>query len=80
MNADASKGLYNKYIVIKAEEAEEVTPGLFLGRQIDGDCFVLRPDRDHAARAALREYAEETTNLKLAAEIYDWLVRIGAKQ
>jgi len=73
---DMDKGLYSKYIVMKADKAEEVTPGLFTGRQIEGDCFVLRPDRDPAAVSALCEYADTTTNLQLAADIYAWLARL----
>jgi hypothetical protein len=76
---DMDKGLYSKYIVMKADDAVEMNEtGLYQGHQIEGECFVLRPDRDPAAMAAMREYAEETTNLQLAADIYEWLAGIEA--
>lgn len=59
---DMSKGLYSKYIVTKAD-----------GTPLDGDCFVLRPDRDSAAFAALERYAEKTRNRELANDIIGWL-------
>lgn len=36
------------------------------GRPVAGFCFVLRPDRDKAARAALRIYAKETLDSRVA--------------
>jgi len=56
------RGLYPKYAVRKASTGEMVE-----------DCFVLRPDRDEAARAALRCYASETDNVELALDIIEWL-------
>jgi len=56
------KGLYGKYIVHKADTGEEVA-----------DCFVLRPMKDPAAVAALREYARVTENKALAADIVRWI-------
>lgn len=62
------KGLYVKYIVRKIDTGEIV----------DG-CFVLRPDRDPAARAALVAYAKTTENKKLADDIFAWLEEIKKK-
>jgi len=50
------EGLYRKYDVRKDGETVE-------------DCFVLEPDEDRAARAALRAYADVTDNDDLAADI-----------
>jgi hypothetical protein len=36
-------------------------------------CFVLRPEKDMAARAALRVYARETMDAKLATDLHAWL-------
>ena len=57
-----SEGLRCKYIVRKADTLEGV----------DG-CFVLRPDRDRAAVAALRAYAAATDNDDLATDILNWV-------
>lgn len=53
-------GLYSKYDVVKDGETVE-------------DCFVLRPDRDPAARVALRAYANTTDDLRLASDLREWL-------
>ena len=42
------------------------------GERIE-NCFVLRPDKDHAAVEALRAYAEATDNKTLADDIYNWV-------
>lgn len=42
------------------------------GELIDG-CFVLRPNKDKAAVAALYAYAEATENKVLAYDIRKWL-------
>lgn len=57
------KGLYGKYIILKADT----------NKKIDGDAFVLRPDRDPAAIAALRAYARATNNKALADDIIAWI-------
>lgn len=59
--SDNEKGLYGKYIVHK----NDLTPVY--------DCFVLEPDKDPAAVAALRAYAAATGNKALAQDIYDWV-------
>lgn len=64
---DMDKGLYSKYRVTKAD-----------GTPLDGDCFVLRPDRDPAAVKALLAYAASTTNEELSSDIRVWLASIGA--
>lgn len=58
-------GLKVKYIVHKASNGELVD-----------DCFVLRPDKDQAAIAALNAYADATENQVLAADIRKWLSSI----
>ena len=60
--AATGEGLRCKYIVRKADTGEGV----------DG-CFVLRPDRDRAAVAALRAYASATDNDVLATDILNWV-------
>lgn len=55
-------GLYNKYVVFRNKDGSLVT-----------NCFVLRPDKDPAAVAALRAYAQATDDAKLAADIYKWI-------
>lgn len=57
-----NKGLYVKYNVFKVADGSVVN-----------DCFVLRPDRDPAAVAALRAYAAATENKGLAADIMRWV-------
>ena len=59
---DAYKGLKAKYLVFKADTGERV-----------GNCFVLRPDKDHAAVEAIRAYARATDNETLAKDIYNWV-------
>lgn len=54
-----SKGLYAKYVVHYAHS----------GRPVDGFCFVLRPERDYAARKALRLYAKETLDFRVARDL-----------
>jgi hypothetical protein len=66
------KGIYHKYHVTKADD----------GSPVIGFCFVLRPDRDAAARRALREYARATPNSILGQDIdeyLDGLAPIGGK-
>lgn len=55
-------GLYIKYNVFKVEDGTPVY-----------NCFVLRPDKDPAARAALRAYAEAAENEALRNDIREWL-------
>ena len=57
-------GLYKKY---------EVTQH---GEHVD-ECFVLRPETDEAAVAALRRYAQVTTNRELANDLWDWMFQIA---
>lgn len=59
---DAYAGLKRKYIVLKADTGEGVD-----------NCFVLRPDKDHAAKVALEAYAKETENKTLAEDIINWI-------
>lgn len=55
-------GLKTKYIVRKADTGEAVE-----------NCFVLRPEKDPAAVAAIRAYAEATDNNALAADLLRWI-------
>lgn len=60
-------GLKLKYNVTKVKDGSPVY-----------DCFVLRPDKDPAARAALRAYADATTNDELRNDIREWVDEIEA--
>lgn len=66
MSNDQYEGLKQKYIVLKAGTGERVE-----------NCFVLRPDKDSAAVAALRAYARFTENKTLANDIINW---VGAEE
>lgn len=55
------KGLFGKYIVRKRSDNSIVT-----------NCFVLRPDRDDAAIAAMLAYADATSDEQLAQELRKW--------
>lgn len=57
-----NQGLYVKYDVRKVDTGELVN-----------NCFVLRPDKDLAAVAALRKYADTTGNGELRKDILNWL-------
>lgn len=56
------EGLKVKYRVYKARNNELVE-----------DCFVLRPDKDPAAVAALTAYAKMTDNKQLSEDIFNWI-------
>lgn len=59
----SDKGLHAKYDV--RSDGKHIT-----------DCFVLRPETDEAAQAALRVYADHTTNEELSADLTEWLEQI----
>jgi hypothetical protein len=59
---DSYKGLKRKYIVLKSDSGEPVE-----------NCFVLRPDKDNAAKIALEAYAKTTGNKTLADDITRWI-------
>lgn len=59
---DSYKGLKRKFLVFKSDTGEMVE-----------NCFVLRPDKDPAAVAALRAYAEATDNDTLSVDIINWV-------
>lgn len=59
---DRYMGLKRKFLVFKSDTGEMIE-----------NCFVLRPDKDPAAVAALRAYAGATDNKTLAADIMDWV-------
>ena len=61
---DQTKGLYEKYQVRHAD-GTPLSPGFV---------FVLRPDRDTAARRALLVYAVETTNDALHDDLCQWFL------
>lgn len=54
-------GLYSKYEVKKRSDGTPVE-----------NCFVLRPDRDDAAIAAMLAYADVTSDEQLAQELRRW--------
>ncbi|MDL2293195.1 hypothetical protein LJC60_01030 [Ruminococcaceae bacterium OttesenSCG-928-D13] len=66
-NDDDYDGLKVKYRVFKARNGEQVE-----------NCFVLRPDKDPAARAALRTYADVTLNDQLKYDLYSWVCDMEA--
>ena len=47
------------------------------GDLLDGEAFVLVPERDPAALQALSAYADATPDPKLSAELWDWIERCG---
>lgn len=59
---DRYKGLKGKFLVFKSDTGEMIK-----------NCFVLRPDKDPAAVAALRAYAAATDNDTLATDIIEWV-------
>lgn len=59
---DKYSGLKRKYVVLKSDSGEPVE-----------GCFVLRPDKDKAAIAALLAYANATDNQVLAKDIRGWV-------
>ena len=62
------KGLYSKFVVY-----ENDARGLGgLGMEVT-DCFVLRPEQDASALAALMHYAALTPNEELAADLEAWI-------
>ncbi|MCJ7840530.1 hypothetical protein MUB24_06260 [Lederbergia sp. NSJ-179] len=56
------QGLYGKYRVLKSDTGEEIN-----------SFFVLKPDTDPVAIAALQRYAELTPNDQLSEELNCWL-------
>jgi hypothetical protein len=67
----SNKGFYLKYHITKAD-----------GSPCDSDAvyFVLRIDRDPAARIALRTYADNTPNHKLALDLDNLLATTPLKE
>lgn len=63
------EGLKVKYLVRKVSN----------GELIDG-CFVLRPNKDKAAVAALHAYADATENKVLAHDIRKWLEELKKEE
>lgn len=59
---EETDGLKRKYVVLKSDTGEVIE-----------NCFVLRPDKDPAAIAALKAYAGATDNLALAEGIRAWM-------
>lgn len=68
---DQDRGLYSKYHVRKADTGEVVN-----------GCIVLRPDRDRAARSALRIYSTviSASHPQFAQELGNYLDAIEAAQ
>jgi hypothetical protein len=61
------KGLYTKYKITYPD-----------GKPVSGYCFVLKPEKDPAARAAMAAYAEHTDNWRLRRDINDYLAWLEA--
>ena len=68
------KGLHGKYVVFKRATDQTTRPGFFYtdGEPIEG-CFVLRPEKDIAARSAILQYASMTTDMQLRQELRNWI-------
>lgn len=66
---DKQEGLKIKYNVTKVSDGSPVY-----------DCFVLRPDRDPAAIAAIYAYAEATTNKTLAEDLRRWMEELKERR
>lgn len=60
-------GLKRKYVVLKSDSGEPVE-----------GCFVLRPDKDKTAIAAILAYANATDNQVLAKDIREWISTLPA--
>lgn len=69
-----AEGLSTKYLVVHGD-GEPLSPSRVKGYP---ECFVLRPDRDRAARMALHTYACATPNRVLAADLLEWLNALRA--
>jgi len=65
-----SEGLYYKYAVRRRD-----AHGIELDALLD-DLFVLRPERDLAARKALVTYAESTDDPALATALWNWIAKM----
>lgn len=68
----------SRYAVIDLWKIEEKSPNLLQlledHRNIwEKDVFVLRPETDQAARAALETYAKETKNMFIREKAKKWL-------
>jgi len=62
---DEYDGLKVKYRVFRAKDGTPVE-----------NCFVLQPEKDDAALAALSAYAGHTENETLKADIFSWIIAI----
>ena len=62
---EGKKGLYAKYDVFKTGTNELVR-----------DCFVLKPDTDPAALAALKAYIKVTPNPQLRKDLEEWVKKL----
>lgn len=60
---DEDRGLYMKYVITKTDT----------GKPVEGSYFILKPDNDPAARAAMSAYAEATDNQKLRDDLRAWV-------
>lgn len=63
---DPRNGLYRKFVVLKADTGEEIRDRF----------FVLRPEKDPAAVAALLAYSDATKNIALSADIFWWVEKL----
>jgi hypothetical protein len=83
-NLPEPSGLYAKYVVFKAKDVRAVphTIDRYTATHYEApltgildDCFVLRPKKDAAARAALLAYADHTPDKNLARDLRAWITR-----
>ncbi|GIO33105.1 hypothetical protein J2TS6_42460 [Paenibacillus albilobatus] len=59
----SGEGLYKKYTVINNDT----------GKEVEGEYFILKPENDPAARAALIHYAVNSDNKQLGEDIILWV-------
>jgi hypothetical protein len=74
------KGLYGKYVIFKARDVQfqEKKPHynvLFDAVALEG-CFVLRPEKDKAARKALGTYAVSGIDPELCNDLVAWIKKL----
>ena len=70
------RGLVAKYQVQQVLGWDDDTTMFTLGLPLT-DVFVLRPEKDATALAALMHYANLTPNEALADDLHDWIRRIN---
>jgi len=88
--SEEPKGLHGKYVVFKSKDVNVDKRGdrdfyevLYGCQALDG-CFVLRPEKDKAARRALVAYAayagEVRGERELAVDLRAWVRKLGMER